>query len=294
MNVPSTCAVLFVDITGSTRLYEALGDEQAHARIRRRLQRIEAAAGAFGGRVVKHLGDGLMCAFADASAAVRAAQAMQRAGSTQDRGAELAIHVGCHYGPVLETAGDLYGDSVNVASRIAGLAKAAQVIVTREVVDRLDEALRDSVRGLGQANVKGRREPVEILEVVWERERAQELTLIRPSAPGERVSRLRLALRGRERWLEGDGADAITLGRDAASDLVVEDREASRRHARIERRPDGFVLVDDSANGTWVAMAGETERCLRREELALRGSGRIALGRSTTDAHATVLEFRCE
>lgn len=294
MNVPSTCAVLFVDVTGSTRLYEDLGDEQAHARIHHRLRRLERAAAVFGGRVVKHLGDGLMCAFTDANAAVRAAGAMQLAVMKQNRGSALGIHVGCHYGPVLDTAGDLYGDSVNVAARIAGLAKTGQIIVTREVVDRLEEVLRQSVRSLGHATVKGRREPVEILEYVWERESVEELTIIRQSVSGERASRLRLVCAGRERWFDGAGASSITLGRDAASDVVVGDREASRRHARIEKRRDKFVLVDQSANGTYVAMADETERCLRREELILRARGRIALGRPTTDTNATVLEFQCE
>ncbi|WP_242344653.1 adenylate/guanylate cyclase domain-containing protein [Anaeromyxobacter terrae] len=292
MNLPRTCAVLFVDVTGSTRLYEELGDEQAHARIAQRLGRIELAAGVYGGRIVKRLGDGLMCAFAEADAAVRAAHAMQATGLKQIRGSAIGIHVGCHYGPVLERAGDLYGDCVNVAARIAGLAKTGQVVVTREVVDRLGETLRQSVRRLGHATVKGRHEPVELLEYVWEAGRADELTLIRQSVPGERVTRLRILSAGRERWL--DGAGPFTLGRDAASDFVVGDREASRRHAHVERRRDAFVLVDHSANGTYVAMADETERCLRREELVLRARGRIALGRPTTDANATVLEFQCE
>lgn len=295
MNLPRMYATLFVDVTGSTRLYEDLGDEQAHARIDRCLRRIERAAGENGGRVIKHLGDGLMCAFSDANAAVRAANAMQLTVLEQNRGSALGIHVGCHYGPVLESAGDLYGDSVNVAARIAGLAKTGQIVVTREAVDGLDEVLRQSVRRLGHAAVKGRREPVEIFEYVWESWESEErLTIIRQSILVERVSRLRLVFAGRERWFDGSGAGLITLGRDAASDVVVADREASRRHARIEKRRDKFVLVDHSANGTYVAMAGETERCLRREELILRARGRIALGLPTTDTKATVLEFECE
>jgi adenylate cyclase len=295
MNAPRARAMLFVDVTGSTRLYEELGDEQAHARIDQRLRQMERAADENGGRIIKHLGDGLMCAFTDASAAVRAAHAMQLTVLEQDRGSALGIHAGCHYGPVLESAGDLYGDSVNVAARIAGLAKTGQIIVTREVVERLDEVLRHSVRRLGHATVRGRREPVEILEYVWEGwEREEELTIIRQSVLVARVSRLRLVSAGRERWFDGAGAGFITLGRDAASDVVVGDREASRRHARIEKRRDKFVLVDHSANGTYVAMADETERCLRREELILRARGRIALGRPTTDTAATVVEFQCE
>jgi adenylate cyclase len=292
MSVPNARAVLFVDVTGSTRLYEDLGDEQAHALIDHLLRVIERAAGEHGGRVVKEIGDGLMCAFADAAAALHAARAMQPELAEKDRGSALGIHVGCHYGPVLEEAGDLFGDCVNVAARVAGLARTGQVLVTRELVDRLDEPLRRSVRRLGDVPVKGRREPVELLEYVWET--PDELTIIRQSASRRRAARLRLGSAGGERWFEGSPGVSITFGRDAASDVVVGDREASRRHAHVEARRDRFVLVDHSVNGTYVAIGDEPEVCLRREELMLRGRGRIALGRSTTGASATVVEFQCE
>jgi class 3 adenylate cyclase len=292
MTIPHARAVLFVDVTGSTRLYEELGDEQAHALIDHLLRVIERAAGEHGGRVIKEIGDGLMCAFADAAAALHAAHAMHLALSEDGRGASLGIHVGCHYGSVLEEAGDLYGDCVNVAARVAGLARSGQILVTRELVDRLDELLRRRVRSLGHVAVKGRRDRVELLEYVWET--LDELTMVRQSASRERVARLRLVYGGRERWFDSSPGVSITLGRDAASDVVVGDREASRRHAHVEARRDRFVLVDHSVNGTYVAFAGEAEVCLRREELMLRARGRIALGRSTEDARATIVEFQCE
>jgi hypothetical protein len=207
-------------------------------------------------------------------------------------GFALGIHVGCHYGPVLDNAGDVYGDSVNVAARIVGLAKTGQVIVTRELVDRLSGPLRESVRPLGEVTVKGRREPIEILEYVWEG--SPELTTIRWSDATERATRMRLVCGEHERVIDAAAPDAITLGRDAASDIVVLDREASRQHARIEKRQEKFVLVDHSSNGTFVVIGEESEVRLRREELFLYGTGRIALGRPTTDASATIVEFFCD
>ena len=72
----------------------------------------------------------------------------------------------------------------------------------------------------------------------------------------------------------------IVLGRDLACELVVAGHMASRQHARIERRRDKFFLVDQSTNGTFVAFANAPEVVLRREELMLRGSGRIGFGHS--------------
>ena len=158
-------------------------------------------------------------------------------------------------------------------------------------MDRADPSLRGDVRSLGHVLVKGRRQQLEIVEYVWDG--STELTMIRETV-GPAPARLELAWAGGERSFEANRLAPITLGRDPASDVVVQDPAASRNHATIERRRDRFVLVDHSANGTFVAPAEQTEWCLQRQELVLRGRVRVALGRSTSDAHATVIDVRCE
>jgi len=61
-----------------------------------------------------------------------------------------------------------------------------------------------------------------------------------------------------------------------------------------KKRQDKFVLVDHSSNGTFVVIGDESNVGLQREELFLRGQGQLALGRPTTDASTTVVEFICE
>lgn len=287
-------AILFVDISGSTQLYEELGDAQALARVETCLRLLQAVTEELAGRVVKSTGDGLMCAFDDAPAALQAARGMQLRVFEQHAlgGPALAIHVGCHYGPTLESGGDFYGDAVNVAARVAGVAKVGQIIATQDVVVRLDRSLREKTRMLDRVAVKGKREPVEIHELVWQD--AEELTMLGTRLTEERVPRLRLAFGGRELWFDGSGKGAVTLGRDATCDIVLDDRKASRQHAKIERRRDKFVLADHSSNGTFVQIAGEAEIGLRREELVLRRRGRIALGHRTGDPEASVVAFSCE
>ncbi len=75
--------------------------------------------------------------------------------------------------------------------------------------------------------------------------------------------------------------------------MVIADRMASRLHARIERRRDKFVLVDQSSNGTFVTIEGDAEIQLRREELVLRGRGRATFGHAWKDAADEVLTFSC-
>ena len=99
-------------------------------------------------------------------------------------------------------------------------------------------------------------------------------------------------LQGQEHQLT-DERTAVSMGRDATADLVINDRMASRSHGKIERRLDKFVLTDHSANGTFVIVDGDKEVVLRREEFTLRGRGWIAFGQSKATA-TDVLEFYCE
>lgn len=288
-----TYTVLLVDISGSTKLYEELGDERALARIEECLHLLQQATVALAGRIVKSTGDGLMCAFDEAERALQAALTMQVRIAEQAAlgGPTLGIHVGCHHGPVLENAGDLYGDCVNVAVRVAGLAKPGQVILTEQVVARIGEQFRDRMRRLNPVSVKGKREPLEIFELIWQD--AEDMTMLGTRFE-EAPPRLRLVFEGRELWFDGTAAAAVRLGRDAACEILIGDRKTSRQHARIEKRLDKFVLVDHSSNGTYVDLANEGELCLRREELILRSHGRIGLGHRTRDADATLVEFYCE
>jgi len=74
---------------------------------------------------------------------------------------------------------------------------------------------------------------------------------------------------------------------------VIADKLASRLHAKIERRRDKFVLVDQSSNGTYVTVDGEHEILLRREELLLRGRGRVSFGHSYEADPVETLAFAC-
>ena len=108
-------------------------------------------------------------------------------------------------------------------------------------------------------------------------------------APKMRVE-LRL-MHGNKEFVLEQANSSISLGRDAGCQIVVADRMASRVHARIEHRRDKFFLVDQSTNGTFVTFAGEPEIALRREEVMLRGQGRIAFGHSINDSRDQTVDF---
>ncbi len=288
-------AVMFVDISGSSRLYKEVGDAAAVRRVRACLGQLCQIIEAQGGRTIKNMGDGLLCDFAAADQALLAAEAMQLAIAGQESASQpnLSIHVGCHLGQVIENAGDLFGDTVNIAARIAGLAAAGQIIATQQTVDTLGAALQLAVRPLDRVSVKGQTETVAVFDYQWGKHGDAATLVGVPAARADRW-RLKLARGGDEVWLDRTSKpNTIVLGRHPDCELTVPDPSASRQHATIEVRGDKFVLVDHSVNGTYVAW-GTTETCLKREEMILPPRGRLGLGLSTSAEGVTILAFSRE
>ena len=272
-----TLAVLIADIAGSTRLYEQLGDAKALSTIDQCLALVRDTSAGHGGRLVKTIGDEAMVVFPTADQAVKAAGEIQlRMHDLADESnVRVAFRVGVHCGAAIEAqGGDVFGDSVNVAARMVALAKSGQVILTASTAESLSPELRGKVREVDVMTVKGKDKDIAIMELVWVD--SAELTTL-TTRPKLRVSRLQLLHGTREIDL-GPGATSLTIGRDAQNDVVIADRLASRQHARIERRRDKFVVVDQSSNGTFVTVEGEGEVQLRREEMMLRESGHISFG----------------
>ncbi|HEX6137020.1 MAG TPA: adenylate/guanylate cyclase domain-containing protein [Casimicrobiaceae bacterium] len=286
----SELAVLFADVSGSTRLYETLGDERALATVGQCLALVREACEGNSGRVVKTIGDEVMAVFPLADNAAQAAAAMQARvfAQPQSGGQRLAIRVGFHFGPTLESDGDVFGDSVNVAARLVGVAHGAQVVTSAETAARLSPWLRTRTRELAVLTVKGKLRDMSVFELLWQ-DSADDLTTLSTrlvTAP----ARLTVRHGGREIIL-GEGQATLSIGRDAQNDLVIADRMASRMHARIERRRDRFVLVDHSSNGTFLTIEGEPEMPLRREEFVLRGRGHITFGHAHAKDPGETVEF---
>jgi class 3 adenylate cyclase len=283
-------AVLFADVAGSTRLYETLGDAAALSLVTRCLAEVWLACEGHGGRIIKTIGDEMMAAFPDADRAAEAAAEMQEriASLSPKERVRLAVRVGIHFGLAIDTGNDVFGDSVNVAARMVGLAKGEQVILSSPTVAALAAPLRDRLRQIDSLNVKGKQDDIGIFELLWQDSEA-ELTAM---ATRPRALPAHIRLRHGAKELELDEArPSCTFGRDLSNDVVIADRLASRMHARIERRRDKFVLVDQSSNGTYVTIEGEPEVALRREEMILRGRGTISFGHDRGDGSGECVEF---
>ena len=152
-------AICFLDITGYTRLTNERGDDAAADLAQGLSTLVQRSAVDHGGRPVKWLGDGVMVYFRDVGPGVVAA--LDMVDGVAAAGLPPA-HVGLHSGPVLFQEGDYFGQTVNVASRIADYARPGEVLVTREVVAAAGE---DGVAftDIGPVELKGIPGPVHLL-----------------------------------------------------------------------------------------------------------------------------------
>ena len=252
---------------------------------------------AAGGAVVKTLGDGMVCQFREPDAAYHAACAMQAAAvGLAVPGAErkLAIKIGYTYGLVVPKGNDVFGDTVNLCARLVALANPEQVLTTRQTVEALSPGLRERCRELYATKVRGRTGQVAVWEVLWRAD--PDVTQVKLTKESlARAGQWVLKLSYGDDTFTVEPAAAVKIGRDSSNDVVVPSEHASRLHARIFGREGNFVIADQSANGTFVMIDGNTrELRLRREEAIIGERGAIGLGNSASDEGDHVLRYRVE
>lgn len=288
-------AVLFADISGSTRLYELLGDTRAFAAINGCLDLLRRVTVVHGGHVVKTIGDEIMAVLPSADAAAQAACEMQSEVAAQPpvENTRIAIRIGLHFGSVIETDGDVFGDTVNIAARMAKIAQNGQIITSDATVSILHPVIQASTRLIDALTVKGKVDDIHVFEIIWHE--SDEMTMIagRTQTPSSSHEPAVLLTCQGQKFLINTERPSITIGRDELADIVTQDPRASRMHARIERRRDKFVFVDQSSNGSYLTIRGEKEIPLRREEFVLHGNGSISLGHSYAKDPGEAIEFFC-
>jgi adenylate cyclase len=152
-------AIVFVDLSGFTRLTEELGDEEAAERSRDLANVVRTAAGRHRGRVIKLLGDGAMLHFASAADAVAGASAVIELAALS---ALPAARAGVTVGALIRRDGDYFGHTVNLASRICDAAAAGSVTATHEVAELTPEL---SWTPIGDGTFKGVPDPVPLVRL---------------------------------------------------------------------------------------------------------------------------------
>jgi class 3 adenylate cyclase len=166
---PGIRTVLFTDVVNSTTLTQSLGDEAALAILGIHDAIVRDALAALGGREVKHTGDGIMASFVSPAGAVRCAIQIQRelnkhAKANPDR--SLKVRVGAAVGEPVEQHNDLFGSTVQLASRLCAHAQPEQILVSSAIAELcIGKGLL--FEDLGEVALKGFGSPVRAHAAAW-------------------------------------------------------------------------------------------------------------------------------
>jgi len=281
--------VLLADIAGSMALYARFGDASAARRITESLNALEEIARAAGGERLRSRGDDLLCIFEDPHAAFRAARAILAC----DERICPPIHGGLHFGRLMATSDDIFGDVLNTTARLASKANPGEFLVSGELVAELSVPEAATLQPLDRLRLRGKDWPVEVFALSGAHDGLDTLLPATPSSrecvgrerPPERA-RWRLVLRHGDRTVAcADGA-SLVIGRSPDCPLQLDRPWISRRHA-VATLEDGVITLEDrSTAGTFVAPHGEQAFLVHREAVVLPRSGVISPAVAPHDADA--------
>jgi|HubBroStandDraft_2_1064218.scaffolds.fasta_scaffold14125_2 class 3 adenylate cyclase len=161
-------AVMFTDIVGSTEMTARLGDGAALELVRAHDALVRRGLEAYGGREIKHTGDGIMASFDNVANSVRAAADIQRrfAAYNADVSETLSVRIGIDAGEPVEDHNDLFGSTVQLASRLCSEAEANGIIVSGFARELCQE---DATRfvALGERRFKGFADKAQVFRFEW-------------------------------------------------------------------------------------------------------------------------------
>ena len=285
--------IMFADVAGSTQLFEAIGDDKARASIAETLELLTNVINGHNGTVIKTIGDEVMCTFPEpddsANAATEMQETLEDANEMREEGPEIKIRIGMHFGPALLEGGDVFGDAVNVAARMAAQAKGGQIITTKTTIDLLDPVTQASSRFVDHAPIKGKKDVIEIYEIIWQE---SDVTTMATDVGKSQEQQDEVSLEvsyNKISVVVNQEKSGLMMGRSKACDLPINEQLASRQHVKIELRRDKFFVIDQSTNGTHIKIDGGDESFLRREEMPINANGKISLGKAFKDSPSEIV-----
>ena len=276
-------AILLADVSGSTPLYERYGDAEASRLVFECVAGMQRIATEQGGEFVRSKGDDVLCLFANPDEAIVAAKAILNQGA---QGA-VSVHAGLHWGTVLYRGNELFGNAVNVAARLSSQAKENEVLISRTLVNRVSPGESQSLRSIGEITLRGTDVPTEIFALLAGAAEEGVTKMMAPTthfslAQAEKVANTTLHL-GYDEWSgQVNEGHEMKIGRSPQCDLVMPQAWVSRVHAGVSVRGGIVEFKDSSSAGSTLTIGDNPAFYIRRQTIALTGSGVIELGSIAT------------
>lgn len=293
--------IFFADVVGSTKLYESLGDVVGQTCISEGLNYVSQQIKSFDGEVIEIIGDEVMASFTDVTQASLCACSIQKyfSENTTSTDHKIYFRIGFCKGLVsLKEDGHPFGETVNVASRLATISQAGQSITTATSIE--DIPVNDSFvcRPFGRTKVKGIEEELDTVIIDWDMaKRTIQMMRLSPPIPKRFTSSLQLSYGSKDLRIE-EKDTPFTIGRGQECSFVVSAETVSRIHLLITTRSGNWFLTDRSTNGTFVDaikdVSGEQfSEHVHHEEWLMGARGLLGLGKQPVKGAPNSLEFVC-
>ena len=184
--------ILFSDIVGSTHFFEQRGDIEGRAMVSRHHRLMFPIIQKYSGSVIKTMGDSIMASFMDVAAGCSCAREMQRIlfQDNKDLPPEdrIGIRIAMHYGKAVIEKNDVFGDAVNVASRVEKFTDGDQIMLTQAVVDAMQNNPEYHFIQVGSVAMKGKSEKMSLFRLQWQEGEKIHSIITRESDVSERPS----------------------------------------------------------------------------------------------------------
>lgn len=291
-NSSNELTILFSDICRSTVLFDELGDEMALKVVMQAIELASVLVEQNNGTIIGTIGDEVMCTFTSPEDAIITASQIhfQMRNNPVMSKHNLAMRVGVNTGSVVSLSNNVYGDTVNIAARIAQQSKANQTLVSSNTIRSVHEGVRDQLRFIGRINLKGKAGTIEVFEVL-ESDAEEEITEV---TTNQVISGRAFLMTARylSRQMRFDPMLVRFLfGRSENCDQIVDHPTVSREHAEFLYKDGQFIFRDFSTNGSAVVRGDRTIK-VHRSSIEMRGNGKIFLGK-TLGQHSFGIEYSC-
>ena len=267
--------VMFTDIKGSTEYFERFGDLAGLAMVHECNDMLRHEVENHGGRVLKTIGDAVMAVFDDSNQAIRAAIGMQRrlhqSNSRKKEESRILVRVGLHHGIGIVKSDDVFGDVVNVASRVESVAQPEQIVVSDSLQGKISPT-EFHLSLLGRFRLKGKTEEQALYEVLWsEQQRPSSIVTAHVTISGAAPAGItvqQLSQDGnvkREYQLTTAG---LSVGSAESARSTQSKRPAARAHFSVI---DGQVMLEDTTNSGRVFIRLVATYPLENEDVIVMG-----------------------
>ena len=286
-----SASVLLADISGSTALYERVGDAMAMRTISDELERLRVTVRDHGGFYIREKGDDVLAYFDDPIRAFGAMRSIVAGGASG-----LSVHAGLHFGPILLADDDIFGETVNLTARLAALANSGEAILSRDMVDQLSN-IEAMLLPIGGVWLKGINAPLDVYSFTSD-DTAMRTAMFPPDAgiagpasPPAIGADVALILSIGDRVWRCRESGSLMIGRSEDCDIILPRSWISRRHAVLTVRGGKASVEDRSSSGTYVATGSDREILLRREAIILTGYGTLSPALPSAQTEADPIDF---